>query len=99
MFPSEYNFKNVFYFILFLERRERREKERERNINMWLLLVCPLLSIWPTTQACALAGNRTNDLFVRRLVFNPLEPHQPELNIIFIKASGINNYLCLLQNM
>ena len=27
-------------FILFLDRGERREKERERNINVWLLLEC-----------------------------------------------------------
>ena len=36
-------FKNYFkYFIyLFLERGEGREKERERNINVWLPLSCP----------------------------------------------------------
>ena len=30
-------------FIYFLERGEGREKERERNINVWLLLTQPLL--------------------------------------------------------
>ena len=29
-----------FYLIIFRER-EGREKERERNINVWLPLVCP----------------------------------------------------------
>ena len=29
-------------FYLFLDRRERMEKERERNINVWLLLMLPL---------------------------------------------------------
>ena len=34
-------------FHLFLERGEGREKERERNINMWLPLACPLLGLQP----------------------------------------------------
>ena len=36
-----YQFKKVSY--LFLEREEGRDKERERNINVWLLLTHPLL--------------------------------------------------------
>ena len=44
-------------FDLFLEREEGKEKERERNINVWWPLTCPLLGTWPTTQACALTGN------------------------------------------
>ena len=49
----------IFYdFIyLFLERGESREKERERNINVWLPLTHPLLGTWLATQACALTGN------------------------------------------
>ena len=47
-------FKKDFIY-LFLEG-ERREKE-ERNINVWLPLMCLLLGTWPTTQACALTGN------------------------------------------
>ena len=41
-----------FYF--FLDRGEGREKERERNINVWLPLIHPLLGTWPATQARAL---------------------------------------------
>ena len=41
-----------FLKILFIDRGE----ERERNINVWLPLVCPLLGIWSTTQACVLTG-------------------------------------------
>ena len=37
-----------FYLFLLLERREGREKERERNINMREIRA---------TQACALTGN------------------------------------------
>ena len=56
-----------FYLFLFLERGEEREKGRERNINVWLLFVCPLLGPWPATQACALTGNQTSDLLVPTL--------------------------------
>ena len=58
-------FKGFIY--LFLDRGERREKERERNINVWLPLVRPLLGTWPATQACALTGNQTDDPLVCRL--------------------------------
>ena len=49
-----------------------REGERERNINVWLPLAYPVLGTWPTTQACALTGNRTSDPLVRRPAFSPL---------------------------
>ena len=63
-------FKDFIY--LFLERGEGREEERERNINVWLPLVRPLLGTWPATQACALTGNGTSDRLVPRPALNPL---------------------------
>ena len=33
--------KKCILFIYFLESGEEREKERERNINVWLPLTCP----------------------------------------------------------
>ena len=57
-------FKKKDFIYLLLERREGREKERERNINVWLPLMHPLLGTWPATQAYVLTGN---------------EPHQPGL--------------------
>ena len=66
-FPS---FKKIL--CIYSERGEEREKERERNINVWLPLVCPLLGAWPATQACALTGNRTSNPLVWRLALNPL---------------------------
>ena len=63
-------FRDFIY--LFLERGERREKERERNISVWLPLVHPLLGTWLATQACALTGNQTGDPLVRRLALHPL---------------------------
>ena len=59
--PPDPFYCSVFFFFfkefLFLERGERREKERERNINVWLPLVYPVLGTRPTTQACVLTGN------------------------------------------
>ena len=39
---------------------------------MWLPLTSPLLGIWSATQACALTGNRTDDLVVCRTTPSPL---------------------------
>ena len=60
------------FIYLFLDREEGREKESERNINVWLPFTHPLRGTWPTTQACALTGNQTGDPLVRRLALNPL---------------------------
>ena len=57
-------FKILIYF--------QRKGGRERNINVWLPLACPLLGTWPATQARALTGNPTSDPLVRRLALHPL---------------------------
>ena len=67
----------LFYFLkdfiyLFLDRGEGWEKERGRNINVWLSLTHPLLGTRPATQACALIGNRTSDPLAHRPALNPL---------------------------
>ena len=74
-FPPSFSFFLRFY--LFLERGERWEKEREKNImckrnSNWLPLSHPQLGTQPATQACALTGNGTYDLSVRRLVLHAL---------------------------
>ena len=69
-FPS---FLDFIY--LFLERGNGREKERERNIDR-LPLARPQLDTCPTTQACALTGNQTGDLFSLQDNAQPTEPHQ-----------------------
>ena len=63
----------ILYFlkILFIYFERKGKEERERN-NVWLPLVCLLLGTWPTTQACALIGNRTSDPLLHSLVLNPL---------------------------
>ena len=54
----------------FLEGKEGRQ--RERNVNVGLPLLCPQLGTWPVTQAYALTGNGTRDLLLCRLALNPL---------------------------
>ena len=63
---------------LFLERGEGRE----RNINVWLPLKCPLLGTWPATQACALTGNGT---LLHRPALNPLS-HSSQGCFCFLMA-------------
>ena len=70
-FPEIFLFFKDFIY-LFLERGEGREKVTERNINVWLPLVCPLLGTWAATQVCALTGNRTQGPLVCRPALNPL---------------------------
>ena len=55
------------FIYLFLDTGAGREKESERNIHEH-----PLLGTWPTTQACTLTGNPTDDPLVCRPVLNPL---------------------------
>ena len=67
---ERYFFKD-FIHLFFRERG--REGERERNINVWLPLACPLLGTWPTTQAYALTGNRLNPRHLgEQAALNPL---------------------------
>ena len=82
-------FKKVL-FIYFLERGEGREKERDRNINVWLPLMWPPLETWPTTQACALSGNRTRD----PLIHSPRSIHWA--TPARARDSFLNSYLCSL---
>ena len=44
----------------------------ERNINVWLLLMHPLLGTWPATQACAPTGNQSCDPLIYRSALSPL---------------------------
>ena len=59
-------FKKDFIYLF-----REREEEKERNINVWLSLMRPLLGIWPATQACALTGNGTGNPLVCRWALNP----------------------------
>ena len=52
---------------------------------MWLPLMCPAPGTWPTTQACALTGNQTSNLWIRRPVLNPLSHTSQAFKNIFIQ--------------
>ena len=85
----------IYYF--FFWRREGKEKERKRNINMWLTLMRPLLGTWPAIQACALTGNQPGDPLVFRLALNPLS-HTSQGNIIFYLIIFLKCTLELLED-
>ena len=70
LFFKGFFFKDFIY--LFLDRGEGREKEWERNINVWLPLAHPLQRTWLATQACAQTRNWTMDPLVCRPALNPL---------------------------
>ena len=72
--PLQFVLNLLFFkrFYLFLERG-MEGKVRERRINVWLPLTCPLLGTWPATQACAMrTGNQTWNPLVCRPALNPL---------------------------
>ena len=86
MFVWGFFFKDFIY--LFLERREGKEKERERNINVWLLLMCPLLGTWPATQACALDWELNQRPFSSQACTQSTELHHPGLFEMFYHFSS-----------
>ena len=67
---SLFVFKDFIY--LFIDRGEGWEKERERNIIVWLPLRHLLLGTWPAIQACALTGNQTSNPLILRPALHPL---------------------------
>ena len=81
----------LFFFFkilfIFLERGEGRDKEMERNINVWLPLTHPLLGTWPATQACGLTGNGTRDLSVCRPALNPLSLTCQGIHYVILMAN------------
>ena len=60
-----------FYLFIFRERGGEGERKGEKQL-VWLPLKCPLLGIWPTTQAGALTRNWTGSPLVCRPALNPL---------------------------
>ena len=78
-------FKKRFY--LFLRRGEGKDKEWERNINVWLLLACPTLGTWVTTQACALTGNRTHDPWVHSRTLSTVS-HTSQGQLVFVESAS-----------
>ena len=106
------NFKDFIY--LSLDRWEGREKERERNINLWkdnsisCLSQAPYWGPSPETQACAWLGIEWGNLLVRGPVLNPLR-HTPQnyfrtFEVKLIAVAGVLIrllaclFVCLLES-
>ena len=94
-------FLYVFFkkdFMYLFSRGGVREKENERNINVLLPLMYPLLGTWPSTQECALTGNWTRDPVVHRLVLNPLShTSQAFLYVLWVESLNIFVVNCLVK--
>ena len=89
-FPLHSSFFLFFldFIYLFLERGERKEKE-ERNINVWLPLVRPLLGTQPATQARTPTGNQTSNPPTCRPALNPLS-HSSQGSIHLSRQNNVN---------
>ena len=70
-------FKDFIY--LFLERGERREEERERNINVWLPLTRPLLGDLAWNPGLCPDRESNPQPFGSKAGTQSTEPHQPGL--------------------
>ena len=62
---------------LFLERAEGKEKERERNINVWLPLSCSLLGTWARNPGKCPDWESNQRPFGSQAGTQPTEPRQP----------------------
>ena len=91
---QNYHFGNFKKYLinLFLEWGGGKEKDWERNINVWFPLARPLLGTWPTTQACALTGNLTSNSLVHRPMLNTLS-HTSQGPVLFFKPKLISPLL------
>ena len=85
-------------FIYFLERGVGKEKERERNINVWLPLMFPQMGNWPTTQVCALTGNPISNHLVYKPMLNPMIYTTQGCTLVFWIHSFTNGHLGCIQH-
>ena len=67
--------------------KEGKGERKERNLSVWLPLLRLPLGTWPTTQACALTGNGTDDPLVCRPALSPLS-HTNQGSISFLLCKG-----------
>ena len=83
------SFLKIFIY-LFLERDEGREKEKERNINVWLPLMRPLLGPGPQPRHVPWLGIQLATL-VPRPALNPLS-HSSQGNFFFLDHDIFEEY-------
>ena len=95
----QYSFFNKDFIYLFLDREEVREREMERNINVWLPLACPPQGTWHPTQACALTGNQTSDPLFHRPTLNPLSHSSQSFFVFNLRVYRSNFSLLALLSL
>ena len=77
--------QNIYLFIfkdfiyVYLERGEGREKDRERNIDVWLSLVCPDYGDLACNPGMCPDWELNQQPFSSQAVTQSAEPHQPGL--------------------
>ena len=70
------------FYVFILEKREGREKEKERNINVWLPLTHPILGTCHNPGIC-LDWELNQRLFGLQAGTQSTEPHQPGVHIFY----------------
>ena len=76
-----------------------REKERERNVNVWLPLTCHPFGTGPATQVCAFTGNQISDPLLLSSVLSPLSHTSQDFTLCFKCIVNIQYILlCILSN-
>ena len=71
------DFLKKYFINIFLDIGERREKERERNINMWLPLMHPLLGNLAHNPGMCPDWESNLPPFGSQATSQSTEPHQP----------------------
>ena len=89
------SFYLFIFFLKFIFRQRGREGEKYQCV---VCLSCTLhWGIWPTTQACALTGNRTGNILVHRPALNPLRHTSQGKHVYFKLAVRKGNIEKLLR--
>ena len=85
---SSLNWRSFFKKILFIFRERGREGERERNINVWLPLMHPLLGTWLACNPGMCPDWEPNPWpFGWQASTQSTEPHQRGLKVILEENS------------
>ena len=82
-------FLKILFIYLFLEGGEGREKERERNINVWLPLAHPLLGDLFCNPGMCPDWESNQRPFGLQVSAQSTEPHWPGLKKTVLKGADI----------
>ena len=77
------------FYLFTLEKGGKREKERKRNMDVWLPLTAPTRDL-ACNPACARIGNRTSDPLVHRPALNPVSHTSQGRSMAMFKEKSPN---------